>query len=254
MVGWASGRYAGSKVRFLMLCVEQGEAGLSTARWFGQQFKVPESVVNGYIDTPSEAPTFGQLGCGGFIVLGPHGQFVAPKTVPAFMQAGDQAFVAVEKLLSGLGVQPNLAAVADTEAARETPKLLVFEPPIVGNAQMDKEHVQLSEAVAAVQTVARVGNVRRLRDAWAEHSAHEEALFARHDFGGHCSRGALAGTTSHCKHHREILALLDSALKASEQSVLRLAEADTVDEIVSQMQRHSDLYDSAYAGQLPDLA
>lgn len=235
-----------------MLCVESGEAGCKTAKWFGKKFELPEAVVNGYIDTDAEAPTYGQLGCGGFIVLGPHGEFVAPKTVPAFLQAGEQAFVAVEKILSSLGVEPNELSTSEHPLQQADSESLIFQPPTVGHEHMDKEHEQLSREVAEVQTVARPGNIRRLRDTWAEHCQHEEALFTQHDFGGHCTRGELASTASHCKHHREILTLIDSALIKSEQSVLKLAEADTVKQIVSELQRHSDIYDSAYAGQLPE--
>jgi len=58
----------------LMLCMEVGSDGLRTAKWFGQHFKVPSTIVNGYINKQSEVPRFGQLGCGGFIVLGPSGR------------------------------------------------------------------------------------------------------------------------------------------------------------------------------------
>ena len=53
MVAWAKGGYAG-QVRLLMLCVETGNEGLRTSKWFGQEFEVPSTVINGYIDKQSE--------------------------------------------------------------------------------------------------------------------------------------------------------------------------------------------------------
>jgi len=53
MVKWAHGDLGG-RVRLLMICVEAGEEGLLTAKWFGRQFRLPATIVNGYIDVESE--------------------------------------------------------------------------------------------------------------------------------------------------------------------------------------------------------
>jgi hypothetical protein len=249
MVDWANGKYAGRQVQFLMICRQTGDEGLKSATWFGRNFKIPRSVVNGYIDTDSEVPTFGQLGCSGFIVLGPDGEFVAEKTEPAFLEEGQEAFEAVEELLRGCGVQPNEEAAAKELSPKQP--VAAFQSAPVGNAKMDEEHEQLSMAVANVLKVPNIPKMEKLRDAWIEHCKHEEALFERHDFGQHRTRGELSDTASHCKHHRVIITMLDTAIEDCSQSVLRLVDEDTVKKIVSEMQRHSDVYDSAYAGKLP---
>ena len=87
MAAWAHGGSYGDRVRFLMLCVETGASGLRTAKAFGKEFRLPATVVNGYIESKSELPRFGQLGCGGFVVLGRHGEFVAARTVPISTEA-----------------------------------------------------------------------------------------------------------------------------------------------------------------------
>ncbi|EOD36328.1 hypothetical protein EMIHUDRAFT_467234 [Emiliania huxleyi CCMP1516] len=194
MAAWAHGGSYGDRVRFLMLCVETGASGLRTAKAFGKEFRLPATVVNGYIESKSELPRFGQLGCGGFVVL------------------GALAFAAVEALLAGLGVQ---------------------------------------------------------RREWAEHCAHEEALFEQHDFAGHGSRsrvssghrsrGDLAGTASHVKHHRALLASMDAAVQSCEEGAEcsrggccapGLVSDESVRRILGELQQHGDVYDAAYVGRL----
>ena len=257
MVAWANGGY-GDRVRLLMICMETGDDGIATAQSFGKRFQIPSTVLNGYIEAPSEAPTYGQLGCGGFIVLGRYGEFASARTVPAFLDKGMLAFAAVERLLSELGV-PRQTASAPA-AAEETPvpaAALQFAP--VGHGHMDEEHAELAAAGASVREQRSLASLRRLRDAWAEHAAHEEALFDAHDFAGHRSRGERAGTRSHVRHHGAILASIDLALvRCEEDSVCAkggccapgLVDADAVAHILSEMQRHSDVYDAAYAGKL----
>jgi len=257
MVAWANGAY-GHRVRLLMLCMETGDDGIATARSFGKRFQIPSTVLNGYIDSPSEAPTYGQLGCGGFIVLGRYGEFAAARTVPAFLDKGMLAFSAVEQLLSALGVMPRTApapAAADVEPVSGAP--LQFAP--VGHAPMDQEHEALAAAGAALREQRSLASLRRLREAWAEHSAHEEALFEQHDFAGHRSRGERSGTRSHIRHHGAILSSIDLAVKRCEEESTcskggccapGLVDAAAVEHILSEMQRHSDVYDSAYAGRL----
>ena len=259
MVSWANGGY-GDRVRLLMICMETGGAGIATATSFGKRFQIPSTVLNGYIETPSEAPTYGQLGCGGFIVLGKYGEFASARTVPAFLDKGMLAFAAVEKLLSELGV-PRRAASAPAAAEEEQPAPgahLQFAP--VGHAPMDQEHEDLVAAGAALREQQSLTSLRRLRDAWAEHSEHEEALFETHDFAGHRTRGERSGTRSHVRHHGSILSSIDLAVqRCQEESACSkggccapgLVDAQAVEHILSEMQRHADVYDSAYAGRLP---
>ena len=258
MVAWANGGY-GDQVRLLMICVEIGDDGIATAKSFGKRYQMPSTVLNGYIEAPSEAPTYGQLGCGGFIVLGKYGEFASARTGPAFLDKGMLAFAAVERLLSELGVPRRAAsapAAADEKPASGAP--LQFAP--VGHAPMDREHEDLAAAGAALREQRSLASLRRLRDAWAEHSEHEEALFEKHDFAGHRSRGERSGTTSHVRHHGAILSSIDLAVQRCEEESAcskgsccapGLVDAEAVEHILSEMQRHSDVYDSAYSGRLP---
>ena len=69
----------------------------------------------------------------------------------------------------------------------------------------------------------------------------------------------MSGTLSHCQHHRVILSSLDRAAKGFEKKsaggsgaccASGLVDAGVVQEIIAEMQRHGDVYDSAYAGKL----
>lgn len=100
MAKWATTPGLMSKVNFLMVCIEWGPSGLRTAQDFGRRFQLPPSVINGYIDQKTELPGYGQLGCQGFIVLGPDGEFALQRTVPCYLDAGAKAFQVVEKVLA----------------------------------------------------------------------------------------------------------------------------------------------------------
>ena len=168
------------------------------------------------------------------------------------------AFAAVERLLSKLGVPRRVASAPEAaEAQPESGAPLKFAP--VGHASMDQEHEDLAAAGAAVREQLSLASLRRLRDAWAEHSEHEEALFEKHDFAGHRSRGERSGTRSHIRHHGAILSSIDLAVQRCEEESAcskggccapGLVDAEAVEHILSEMQRHSNVYDSAYAGRL----
>lgn len=67
----------------------------------GKEFAVTyqmKDVINGYFEL-SKTPTFGQLGCSGFIFANGKGD-VIHKATPAFMQYGPNAFQWVERMLS----------------------------------------------------------------------------------------------------------------------------------------------------------
>jgi len=249
MVQWANCGYGG-RVNFLLLCVENGRNGLRTAKSFGQQFQVPSSVVNAYIENKSESPRFGQLGCGGFIVLGPYGEFVAPRTAPAYLKSGPLAFRSVEKILGSLGVN---AASPTAAAPAPSSGKLKLQLAHVGNAQMDQEHRDLVAAGADLMKQRSLASLGHLSKLWAEHSTHEEALFEKHNFGG-AQGGDLSGTASHRQHHRAILQsfneLLESFDKGTDHSACGVIGEEAVQELVAELQRHGDVYDSAYAGKL----
>ena len=234
------------------LLLQVGTDGLRTAKWFGQQFKLPSTIVNGFIDEQSEVPGFGQLGCGGFIILGPNGEFVKRRTSPSYLKKGEGGFREVEKILSTLGVESAASPSDDVEAPppkrqKGSDQQLHLAP--VGNAQMDDEHADLVAAGADLAKQRTTASLRRLRDLWAEHSAHEEALFEQRSVGGSRS-GGLSATASHREHHRTILERFDQVLQSCDAA--GVVGEEVVQEMLDELQRHGDVYDSGYADKLGD--
>lgn len=94
---WASLHTA---VNFLCICVIGSDEARQLARSMGQEMKL-RHCVNGFVDSEENLPSYGQLGCGGFIVFDKQMQLVAAKT-SAFMQVRQLAFKHVEGLLDTL--------------------------------------------------------------------------------------------------------------------------------------------------------
>lgn len=92
---WASsGKY---DCNFLCVCVLGDRSAYPLAKKMSQQMKLTH-CVNGFVDNDNDMPTYGQLGCKGFIVLDAEHRVVSNRT-PAFMQVKDIAFAHVEALL-----------------------------------------------------------------------------------------------------------------------------------------------------------
>lgn len=229
-----------------MVCVEVGTAGLRTAQRFGRQFQLPPSLINGYIEQRSELPSYGQLGCGGFIVLGLYGEFTVQRTVPCYLDKGTASFKVVEKLLSS---QWNIEKLADAPAPKE---VFLEVAARTGVPELDSEHSALDELALELRAGARIESLKKLLNVWRRHSEHEEQLFEKFDFGGHRTGGssALTGTASHCKHHRLLTEKMELALQQASISINSRVPADAIESLVAEMQRH-ELYDAAYAGHLP---
>lgn len=99
MQSWAaSNRYPNVTFYCINICeMEQKGRGPVIGKEFGLSYQMKD-VVNGYFEL-SNTPTFGQLGCSGFIFADGTGK-VIHKATPAFMQYGPNAFQWVERMLS----------------------------------------------------------------------------------------------------------------------------------------------------------
>jgi hemerythrin len=85
MEQWAAGPLFGSlPVNFHCICVDDESY---VAKSFSQMFRF-SNVINSWCP-PRARPTYGQLGCGGFIIIGADGWAVSTKTM-AFTQVGPQ--------------------------------------------------------------------------------------------------------------------------------------------------------------------
>ena len=99
---------SGPLARFI--CI--GCAGPQLAKKFGDELR-----LRNCINTVAErSPTWGQLGCSGFIVLDGLGNVVCPAT-SAFLKVRESAFEHVELLLDALLTSHSLDAVQRAAAA-----------------------------------------------------------------------------------------------------------------------------------------
>jgi len=249
MAFWGHDKNYSTQLNLLMLCVEVGRQGRSTAQRFGQKYRLPPAVVNGFVEQSSEMPRFGQLGCKGFIVLGPHGEFAMQRTVPCYLEAGQHAFRAVENLLGslwGLSTTPLLAPSPSGMGGAQQGSW-----PSVGVTAMDEEHEALETALEEWQASPTIEGLAALLELWQNHSLHEEELFERYDFGRHKSAApGEAATVPHCEHHRHIARMMESAMQAGSASGGQPFPADVVASLAGEINRHAEVYDAAYAGKL----
>jgi hemerythrin len=112
MQRWAaSGKYP--HVKFFCINASETEQrgyGLKIGREFAMKYQLTH-VINGYFE-PSAMPTFGQLGCSGFIFSDSSGSVIKSAT-PPFLQYGPEAFAWVERMLDSYNPIPNLNRPSD---------------------------------------------------------------------------------------------------------------------------------------------
>lgn len=105
MEAWARGPLGG-RADFLCICVDER----AVAEMFGRMFEFT-SCVNGWIPSQADMPSYGQLGCSGFILVNGDGSFVSKRT-SAFLQQGEGAFRDLEQRLLPLLAPPQTEATS----------------------------------------------------------------------------------------------------------------------------------------------
>mmetsp|Transcript_627 Transcript_627/g.1811 ORF Transcript_627/g.1811 Transcript_627/m.1811 type:complete len:347 (-) Transcript_627:60-1100(-) len=116
---WAAGgKY---DCHFLCICVLGDRSAIPLAREMSQGSKLTH-CVNAFVDNENDLPTYGQLGCQGFIILDSDLQVVTTGT-SAFMQVRNLAFSHVEALLDAVCAHQPLPKFCPGET------LQLVEPP-----------------------------------------------------------------------------------------------------------------------------
>lgn len=114
MNNWAaSGLY---NCNFLCVCVLGDHRALPLAKEMSQEMKLTH-CVNGYVDNGADMPSYGQLGCKGFIILDAAHKVISRGT-SAFMEVKNLAFLHVEALLDAVCNQKPMPAVCPGEMMR----------------------------------------------------------------------------------------------------------------------------------------
>jgi len=273
MDAWAASY--GSAVAFV--CVSCGGPNLATQ--FGSQLKL-RHCFNTWVDE-DEMPSWGQLGCNGFIVLdGSHS--VVCRASPAYLEVRDSAFRHVETLLDALvGSQavPQLSSgrvdpaiggkcaevrFGEEEAAeggepqdgarkrQTTTSNSVVKVPSVKVAVLDAEHERCEAALARLAERRDTEALRELLCAYEEHFTHEEQLLDEHLYAGidqvvgfSADKGA---RTSHFGDHEGMLSMIRKML--SDGSTSSAIPAAEVQRLALDFERHATSYDGAYADRL----
>jgi len=106
----ASGKY---DCNFLCVCVLGDRTAVSLAKNMGSQMRLTH-CVNGFIDNQDDLPSYGQLGCQGFIILDAKHKVISTGTSP-FMEVKDLAFKHVETLIDAICKCGPLPAVCPGE-------------------------------------------------------------------------------------------------------------------------------------------
>mmetsp|Transcript_10422 Transcript_10422/g.14631 ORF Transcript_10422/g.14631 Transcript_10422/m.14631 type:complete len:256 (-) Transcript_10422:451-1218(-) len=230
MEKWASHTYSKGDVQFLTVCVDS----LGVAKQFANMFRFA-NVVNCHIPSRGYMPVgYGQLGCSGFIVVDPQGNFVSRKT-RAYLDYGDAAFTHLEKLLQDrFGISPvkrktvvpstsflptssssssssSSTTVNKKEKQEEEKKdsTVDLQPvPSVGIDSMDAEHEQCEEALSLLLTSPNTQTLESVLIELTSHFSHEEDLMKKHGFGQPVdSTDPFSPFRSHVKDHERILEL-----------------------------------------------
>mmetsp|Transcript_108306 Transcript_108306/g.288201 ORF Transcript_108306/g.288201 Transcript_108306/m.288201 type:complete len:362 (-) Transcript_108306:411-1496(-) len=119
MNNWAAaGKY---DCNFLCICVLGDRRAVGLAREFSKEMKLTH-CVNAFVDNEADMPTYGQLGCKGFIILDGNHRVVSPGT-SSFMEVKGLAFQHVEALLDAVCSNNPLPAVCPGENVE------LVEPP-----------------------------------------------------------------------------------------------------------------------------
>jgi len=265
MDAWAK-RYGASAAFVCVSC-----AGPQLATQFGNEQRL-QHCHNTWVDQ-DDMPTWGQLGCNGFIILdGSHS--VVCKASRAYLEVKEAAFRHVETLLSALIVEKPVPTQEDGSvdpsvggacaqvrfgSKEAEPKAEGAAPSKVASVKvdvLDEEHERCEAALARLAERRNVASLRELLAAYEEHFAHEEKLLDQHLYadarqatGFSADKGA---RTSHFGDHEAMLGALRKLVAARaglNESLASISVAE-VQQIAVDFERHATSYDGSYADRL----
>ncbi|KAL3902418.1 MAG: hypothetical protein SGARI_005846, partial [Bacillariaceae sp.] len=182
---------------------------------FDRMFRF-EHVINCYIPSREYMPRgYGQLGCSGFVISDPQGNFLSRKT-RAYLQYEEAAFRDVERLLAPYVTAKDKRRKRSLEEEKKesggkTPKR--YLPASVGVSSMDDEHATCAEALQALAEKPTEANLRAALSALEDHFLHEETLMIQHGFGKAKNGGSFSPLNSHIQDHVRILDIARKELK-----------------------------------------
>lgn len=207
--------------------------------------------MNALIDTKNPPNFPAQLGCSGFVVIDGNGKFLTTKT-PRFLDYGEEAFFAVEKLLdenipslremiSTPGQEQSMQEKAINRDSDKKQSLIAQKLPNVGHREMDEEHDIIVECLNILARDKTKDALREVSRVFSTHCKNEEKLLLKLGFGGNTEFSAYK---SHSDDHRKIFDLMDSI--ASRQSEEIVSSTD-ISNLIYVIEVHAERFDTLYA-------
>ena len=232
-------------VNFLCISVE----GVQVANYFTQ---FVGSCINASV-LPNLLPLFPiQLGCSGFIIINDDGKIVTTRTLPNFLDVGEEAFRQVENVINTL--LPESTKVVSTSSSNiknnfnsePSQEVTLKSLPYTGHCEMDKEHARIDKCLQKLVPEATQSTVRELKCALMEHFAHEEEILVKMNFGTNTT-SSISAFESHSMDHQLILRKIDHIIEEVKEEVFISIPQKDISKICNIIYEHGERFDSLYA-------
>lgn len=241
---WAS--VYGTKVGFVCASC----AGPELARTFGERLKL-KHCNNVWLDE-KDMPTWGQLGCNGFIILN-ESHLVKCNATPAFLKVNKEAFRFVEDMLSSLlAVEncPNFRLRPPEAGESNCAKIrfgdaIVHPIPSVKVDVLDVQHHECEEALNILREKQDSESLVHLIKKLEAHFRDEESLLDKYIYNERNSSSSgfsadMNARTSHFADHANIL----EEIRGYSKSIL---SESVINSIRERFYLHTTQYDLNYA-------
>lgn len=252
-------------VAFFCICVESSlSRRKNVTKNFVNELKIQNTYI-GYFENEHEMPTWGQLGCQGFIVATSNGSVLVPRS-PMWTELRENALRWMENMFRSITATRQelndvveVVKVQKLENKKATAKeknqiqacssgtcskRITFdgvEPTRVGS--MDAEHDQILTLLRSLEIKRDCPSIKASLDCMIEHFEHEERLLVQHKFGGESGCNLIDG---HKGDHQAIIKMIqqeESQMKAFN----RAASPQFLMELAERFAFHTQEYDSRYA-------
>jgi hypothetical protein len=247
MEEWAA--FYGNKIGFVCASC----SGPVLARTFGERLKL--KYCNNVWLEENNMPTWGQLGCNGFIILD-ETHLVKCKATPAFLQINKEAFYFVEKMLNSFitgEIHVNTHSQCLEKVDSSCAKVffgndLISSIPSVKVDIIGKEHHECEEALRILRVKHDNESLSKLLRTFEDHFRHEEVLLDKHlydkDMTGFSAD--MNARKSHFADHAKILDNFRCYLAYDDIPEL------VVNSISNMFHSHTREYDVNYADRLSE--
>lgn len=239
---WAS--VYGNKVGFV--CASCAGPGL--ARTFGERLKL-KYCKNVWLDE-NNMPTWGQLGCNGFIILD-EAHSVKCTATPAFLQVKQEAFAFVERMLFLTGGSSNVSTARSEAGHGDCAKVCFGDGPMhsVKVDILDAEHHKCEEALCVMRERRDAASLAHFLTTLEAHFRNEELLLDEHLYSSNDTTGFSADMSTRRSHFADHANILREIREYSEHATIPESAINTFS---NRFYMHTNQYDLNYADRLSE--